>query len=122
MTSTLRNDSTHQQFYRLWQHENAALAAAFGSFLNIPLGRTYDLHELWRFLRRLSVSVRKWGADQVDVSNHFVTDAFIRSRSALTYSPTTNLPRGADQTRSRKWVQRNGAYSGEVGPDQDRKM
>ncbi|MCL4743782.1 MAG: DUF2357 domain-containing protein [Burkholderiaceae bacterium] len=75
LTPIFRNDPAYQRFYQIWKDVNAALAAVFGEFLNMPLGRTYDLYELWCFLRFVAASVRKWGADKVDVSNLFITDA-----------------------------------------------
>lgn len=75
MTSLFRNDPVYRRFYRLWQDMNLGLAALFGDFLNMPLARTYDLYELWCFLRLLRATAEEYGAARVDLSNLFLGDA-----------------------------------------------
>ena len=54
---------------------NLGLAALFSDFLQMPLARTYELYELWCFLRLLRAAVQEYGPTGVDLSNLFVTDA-----------------------------------------------
>ena len=75
MSSLFRNDPAYQRFYRLWQEMNLGLAALFGDFLNMPLARTYELYELWCFLRLLRAAVEEYGPEGVDLSNLFRRDA-----------------------------------------------
>ena len=75
MTSLFRNDPVYLRFYRLWQDMNLGLAALFGDFLQMPLARTYDLYELWCFLRLLRAAVEEYGPVDIDLSSLFVTDA-----------------------------------------------
>ena len=75
MSSLFRNDPVYRRFYRLWQDMNLGLAALFGDFLNMPLARTYDLYELWCFLRLLRTAVEEYGPVGVDVSRLFLRDA-----------------------------------------------
>ncbi|KSF81959.1 DUF2357 domain-containing protein [Pseudomonas paraeruginosa] len=75
MSSLFRNDPIYHRFYRLWQDMNLGLAALFGDFLQMPLARTYELYELWCFLRLLRAAVQEYGSTGVDLSNLFVTDA-----------------------------------------------
>lgn len=75
MSSLFRNDPVYHRFYRLWQDMNLGLAALFGDFLQMPLARTYELYELWCFLRLLRAAVQEYGSTGVDLSNLFVTDA-----------------------------------------------
>jgi hypothetical protein len=74
MSSLFHNDPAYQRFYRLWQDMNLGLAALFGDFLQMPLARTYELYELWCFLRLLRAAVEEYGPDGVDLSNLFLTD------------------------------------------------
>jgi hypothetical protein len=39
------------------------LSNVFGDFLNIPLSRTFDLYEMWSFLRLLRAAAKKWSVD-----------------------------------------------------------
>lgn len=75
MSSLFRNDPVYHRFYRLWQDMNMGLAALFGDFLQMPLARTYELYELWCFLRLLRAAVQEYGSTGVDLNNLFVTDA-----------------------------------------------
>lgn len=75
MSSLFRNDPVYHRFYRLWQDMNLGLAALFGDFLQMPLARTYELYELWCFLRLLRAAVQEYGSTGVDLSNLFVTNA-----------------------------------------------
>jgi hypothetical protein len=75
MSSLFRNDPVYHRFYRLWQDMNMGLAALFGDFLQMPLARTYELYELWCFLRLLRAAVQEYGSPGVDLNNLFVTDA-----------------------------------------------
>lgn len=75
MSSLFRNDPVYQRFYRLWQDMNLGLAALFGDFLNMPLARTYELYELWCFLRLLRAAAEEYGPAGVDLSNLFLSDA-----------------------------------------------
>lgn len=75
MSSLFRNDPVYHRFYRLWQDMNLGLAALFGDFLQMPLARTYELYELWCFLRLLRAAVQEYGPTGVDLSNLFITDA-----------------------------------------------
>lgn len=75
MSSLFRNDSVYQRFYRLWQDMNLGLAALFGDFLNMPLARTFELYELWCFLRLLRAAVEEYGPAGVDLSSLFLGNA-----------------------------------------------
>jgi hypothetical protein len=75
MSSLFRNDPVYQRFYRLWQDMNLGLAALFGDFLQMPLARTYELYELWCFLRLLRAAVEEYGATGVDLSSMFISGA-----------------------------------------------
>lgn len=75
MSSLFRNDPVYHRFYRLWQDMNLGLAALFGDFLQMPLARTYELYELWCFLRILRAAVQEYGPAGVDLSSLFITDA-----------------------------------------------
>ncbi len=74
MSALFRNDPVYRRFYRLWQDMNLGLAALFGDFLNMPLARTYDLYELWCFLRLLRAAADEYGPG-LDLSNLFLSDA-----------------------------------------------
>jgi len=122
MSSLFRNDPVYQRFYRLWQDMNLGLAALFGDFLQMPLARTYELYELWCFLRLLRAAVEEYGTTGVDLSKLFLSEAgggVTIAASAIT------VPIGGDrvlcfQRQYREyWVEdsREGSFSRTMIPD-----
>ena len=75
MSALFRNDPVYHRFYRLWQDMKLGLAALSGDFLQMPLARTYELYELWCFLRLLRATAREYGPEGVDLSTLFLKDA-----------------------------------------------
>lgn len=82
LTSLFRNDLLYNQFYRLWLDMNRGIASVFGDFLNMPLARTFELYELWCFLRLLRAATEKFGASCVDMRDLFISD----ERGAVTFA------------------------------------
>lgn len=122
MSSLFRNDPVYQRFYRLWQEMNLGLAALFGDFLNMPLARTFELYELWCFMRLLRAAVDEYGADGVDLSRLFIAEA----RGSLTIAAgAVIVPIGTDralcfQRKYREyWVEPDGvgSFSRDMAPD-----
>lgn len=122
MSSLFRNDPVYQRFYRLWQDMNLGLAALFGDFLQMPLARTYELYELWCFLRLLRAAVEEYGATGVDLSNLFLSEA---GGGVTIAAGAITVPIGGDrvlcfQRQYREyWVEdsREGSFSRTMVPD-----
>lgn len=75
MSALFRNDPVYQRFYRLWQDMNLGLAALFGDFLKMPIARTFELYELWCFIRLLRAAVEEYGSSGLGLGDLFLTDA-----------------------------------------------
>ena len=75
LSSLFRNDPNYRQFYKLYQDFNLGLAAIFGDFLDLPLARTFELYELWCFLRLIHAAVKEFGPAAVDFRTMFTRDA-----------------------------------------------
>lgn len=75
MSSLFRNDPVYHRFYQLWQDMNLGLVALFGDFLQMPLARTYELYELWCFLRLLRTAIDEYSPAGTDLGNLFISDA-----------------------------------------------
>ena len=122
MSSLFRNDPVYQRFYRLWQDMNLGLAALFGDFLNMPLARTFELYELWCFLRLLRAAVEEYGPEGVDLSRLFQRDA---AGSVTIAAGAVIVPIGGDrvlcfQRKYREyWVEPDGvgSFSRDMVPD-----
>lgn len=75
LSAVFRNDPVYRRFYRLWQDINRGIAAVFGEFLDMPLARTWELYELWCFLRLVRAAADEFGPEGMDVSELFTSDA-----------------------------------------------
>jgi hypothetical protein len=75
LSALFRNDPLYRTFYRLWQDINLGIAAVFGDFLNLPLARTFELYELWCFLRLVRAAGEEFGPAGLDIRDLFLSDA-----------------------------------------------
>ena len=122
LSSLLRNDPAYRRFYRLWQDMNLGIAAVFGDFLNMPLSRTFELYELWCFLRLVRAAVEEFGPAGVVLDDLFISDA----AGGLTFAAgAVTVPVGAGwklcfQKQYREfWIEpdRRGSFSRIMTPD-----
>jgi hypothetical protein len=75
LSALFRNDPVYRRFYRLWQDIDLGIAAIYGDFLKMPLARTFELYELWCFLRLVRASVEEFGPTGVELRDLFIRDA-----------------------------------------------
>ena len=71
LSAVFRNDPAYRRFYRLWQDMKLGIAAVFGDFLRMPLARTFELYELWCFLRLVRAAIAEYGTEGLDVQAVF---------------------------------------------------
>lgn len=58
----------YHRFLKLHRQMSLGIASVTGDFLNIPIARTYDLYELWCFLRMVRVLADVSGLSDLDIS------------------------------------------------------
>jgi len=75
LSAVFRNDPAYRRFFRLFQDMNLGIAAIFGDFLNMPLARTFELYELWCFLRLVRAATEEFGSEGLQTGDLFITDA-----------------------------------------------
>jgi hypothetical protein len=56
ITSIYRRAPAYRSFFRLYQDISLGITNILGDFLDVPLARTFDLYELWCFLRLVRAS------------------------------------------------------------------
>lgn len=122
MTSLFRNDPVYQRFYRLWQDMNLGLAALFGDYLQMPLARTYELYELWCFLRLLRAAVEEYGATGAELSSLFHSEeggGVTIAAGAITVPIGGNRVLCFQRQYREYWVEdsREGSFSRTMVPD-----
>lgn len=122
LSALFRNDPVYARFYRLWRDMNLGIANIFGDFLNLPLARTFELYELWCFLRLLRAAAQEFGPEGLAIQDLFLADA----RGGLTFATgavTVAVGGGwklCFQKQYREfWVEadRRGSYSRTMNPD-----
>jgi len=94
----------------------------FGDFLNMPLARTFELYELWCFLRLLRAAAEEFGTEGFETSGLFITDAtggLTVAAGAVTV-PVGNGWKLCFQKHYREfWIEpgRRGSFSRDMTPD-----
>jgi hypothetical protein len=122
LTSIFRNDPAYRRFYRLWRDMNYGIAAVFGDFLNLPLARTFELYELWCFLRLVRAGAETFGPEGLDIRDLFISDA---AGGVTLAAGAVTVPVGGSwklcfQKQYREfWIEpdRRGSYSRIMTPD-----
>ena len=122
LTALFRDDPEYRRFYRLWQDLNLGIAAVFGDFLDLPLARTFELYELWCFLRLVRAAADEWGPEQISSATLF-TDAAAGGLTVASGAVTVSAGEGwtlCFQRRYREfWNEADGrgSYSRIMTPD-----
>lgn len=122
LSALFRNDPSYRRFYRVWQDMNLGIAAVFGEFLNLPLARTFELYELWCFLRLVRAGAEEFGPSGLDVRSLFISDA---AGGVTLAAGAVTVPVGSGwklcfQKQYREfWIEpdRRGSYSRAMTPD-----
>lgn len=71
ISSIYRSVPAYRKFFQIYRDFNLGLANIFGDFLQMPLARTFDLYELWCFLRLLRVAQQNIGVKSTELSRLF---------------------------------------------------
>lgn len=61
MTSIYRNIPVYGRFFRLHRDIESGISNILGDYLDLPLARTFDLYELWTFLRLVRAAIEMYG-------------------------------------------------------------
>ena len=122
LSAVFRNDPAYRRFFRLWQDMNIGIAAVFGDFLGMPLARTFEIYELWCFLRLVRAAAAEYGHEGVDVGDLFVHDAaggVTVAAGAVTVAVGSGWKLCFQKTYREFWLETGGrgSYSRTVRPD-----
>ncbi len=74
LTSLFRHDASYRRFFRLAQDMDRGISNIFGEFLDLPLARTFELYELWCFLRLVRAASLEFGDTDMNLGNLFVSE------------------------------------------------
>ena len=122
LSAVFRNDPAYRRFFRLWQDMNLGIAAVFGDFLNMPLARTFELYELWCFLRLVRAAAEEYGLEGFQTGDLFISDAaggLTVASGAVTVSVGENWKLCFQKQYREYWIEPGGrgSFSREMTPD-----
>lgn len=127
MTATpiFRKVPRYREFFRLHRNLNLGIARVTGDFLKLPLARTFDLYEVWCYLRLLRILVEKKDSDQ-DPGDLFEKgpngNGLVVSISADHFECSGDYAICFQRKYSEYWInadgeEERGSYSREMKPD-----
>jgi predicted component of viral defense system (DUF524 family) len=122
LSAVYRNDPSYRRFYRLWQDMNLGIASVFGDYLNLPLARTFELYELWCFLRLVRAGAEQFGPAGVEIKDLFITGVaggVTLASSAVTVTVGNGLKLCFQKQYREFWIEADGrgSYSRTMVPD-----
>jgi hypothetical protein len=71
ISSSFRRVPAYRRFYSLYRDMNLGILNVAGDFLNLPLARTFDLYELWAYLRLARAAVELYDIQNLDATQLF---------------------------------------------------
>jgi hypothetical protein len=122
-TSIYRRVPPYGKFFRLYSDMNLGLAGILGDFLQMPLARTFDLYELWCFLRLLRAAVNRCGVEPSEIGKLLSYSDQSRSVTFSREAVTVSVPGGYSLSFKRTyrefWIEpdRRGSFSRSMIPD-----
>lgn len=121
-TPIFRRVLAYQRFLSLYRDMNLGIAQIQGDFLNLPISRTFELYELWVFLRMCRAAIQHFGLG-IEISSFFQNDRAILGIAYLTSAPILNLPNGVKLCFQREYREywrdehNTGSFSRSMIPD-----
>ena len=92
ITSIYRRVPAYRSFFQIHNDLNLGIARVAGEFLEVPLARTFELYEIWCFLRLLRVASRHLAEGEIDVDPIFDFDP--NSKSVKVRAEHVEVPLG----------------------------
>lgn len=122
LSSVYRRSPAYAEFFRLHRDFSLGVAQVVGDYLQMPLARTFDLYELWCFLRILRVTAERFPVASDTLRSVFeqTADGEITLPSSFVEVPLGHGFAVAYQRRYREyWRERDdrGSFSREMQPD-----
>lgn len=116
-----RSDPQYRRFAVIHRDMSRGIASVFGDFLQMPLARTFDLYELWAYLRLVRAAVDSFGTEGVDVSGLFEAGSGITlaSGQAIVRLPAAGFALCFQRRYREYWNEKlgRGSFSREMRPD-----
>lgn len=116
-----RGDPQYRRFAAIHRDMQRGIADVFGDFLQMPLARTFDLYELWAYLRLVRATIDIFGAEQVDASGLFEGGPGITlaAGQASVRVPSAGVALCFQRRYREFWIEKDGrgSFTREMRPD-----
>lgn len=121
-TPIWRGDPQYRRFAGLHRDFSRGIASVFGDFLQMPLARTFDLYELWAYLRLVRAAVERFGSREVDVAGLFAEGGggiTLAAGQAVARIPAAGFSLCFQRRYREFWIEADGrgSFSREMRPD-----
>lgn len=122
LTAIFRNDPRYRSFMRIYGDMNLGVANVFGDFLQVPIARTFDLYELWAFLRLLRAAAIRYTIPSLNLDSLFCHDSSgvtLASGTLVISIPDAGFALCFQRQYQEYWLEtgRRGSFSRPVRPD-----
>ncbi|CAM9288960.1 unnamed protein product [Ectocarpus sp. 12 AP-2014] len=123
LSSIYRRMPAYRQFFRLYRDFNAGLANIFGDFLQMPLARTFDLYELWCYMRIVRAAQFHAGIPPEELSKLFFPSDDSRNVTIIASDASIRLNTGLylcfQKSFKEYWLEDSGqgSFSRKMVPD-----
>lgn len=123
LTTIFRKINTYNNFFRLHKDFQLGIANVVGDYLDLPLARTFELYELWAFLRLLRAAIVKFAVDPVLLTSLFDLDDKRRRLKLLSADVTIPIGSGRAIAFKRRYKEywfdshKRGSFSRHMIPD-----
>lgn len=116
-----KNDPHYRRFAALHRDMSLGIASVFGDFLQMPLARTFDLYELWAYLRLVRAAVERFGVDPLDLAGLFEAGQglTLAAGQAVVRLPAAGFSLCFQRRYREFWIEKDsrGSFSREMRPD-----
>jgi len=122
-TAVYRRVAPYRSFFCIHRDMQLGIANILGDFLQVPLARTYDLYELWCFLRLVRAAAILFPGAGIDTSSLFdrrsKSGSVVLSKERIVVSLGNGYSLAFQRTYREYWVEpdKRGSFSRSMVPD-----
>ena len=123
LTEVFRKNADYRGVLAIIRNWRLGIARVAGDYLNVPLARTYDLYELWAYLRLVRAAVAEFDLKTLDVTHLFDTPDKQGSVVLKARDVRVSLGNGRELCFQRHYIEYwrdatgTGSFSREMVPD-----
>jgi hypothetical protein len=90
-SAVFRRHPDYNRFYQIYADMNRGIGQVTGDFLNLPLARTFELYELWVFVRVVKAFAVVLGYERIELQHLFDANSLSNGDIRLVEKPSVRL-------------------------------